>query len=1218
MRKKYKLRQAALAIFTSLRKRLHTFLYTPFPPLSINRFRVVKTLLSQKHPLIAARVILPGIFIGIVGSIGLITTINYSPHPAKALGDTANLWVDTNGGTCTRSATPAAYNDAAACGSFDAANDACQNGDTVFIKTGSYASQSFSGSNSRTSQCSISATSGETVTTSGLNFGGSSWIALSDVTVTGGTSSAPKTVSLGGGSSTTADHVTITNVSAYPGRIFMKGTYLTVQGGEFGGYDACLTGSEDDGIQVSYVTLASSNITIDGIYLHDIRRTCGSTHTDCIQFLGVDGGVIKNSRIQNCPTTGIIARPQGGSNVLNNLRIENNFVGPVLDGSEAYNIGTSPDNCTNIVISYNTFADGGSIDCVTTTGNTVRGNVIAGTASCADATYSYNAWSSGTACGTSGRICTASYVDAANRNYHLLSSDTCAIDRGDPANFPSTDFDGDVRPQASLADLGADEVVVPAGPTANLWVDSSGGTCTRQATPSTYVDSQACDTFDAAWDAASAGDTIRVKNGSYGIQHISGDKTSETFIIGESKSGVVVSGPDQDCYSAFGVSTEFCAEANHMTLEDVTINAGTNQNRAVGSLIVADDVTYRNVDVLGDFPDIYINDGGNGGNRFHWDGGTWGNPNPPARGCGANGFAGGEPVWVDGADDVTIESVTFNKQTVLLTGACAPPNNGHLEFLRLEDNTDNFTLRNNIYMPGSDSGSGYIFMSVNTNNNMKIIGNLFADNGGSTWAQVSNPCDWTIAYNTFDPSGDDGAVFACDTITWVGNLGPASAYPGCFGTHTKNVWGGSGSCGTDTFVGTTGLGVDSSGHLQAGSLAIDAGEANTASDLCTSISGLDSLDFEGDTRPQGAACDAGADEVTGGGSDTTSPTVSISAPSASAKLRGSVAVTASASDNTGVVGVQFKLDGINLGSEDTSSPYSITWDTTTATNGTHSLTAVARDAAGNTKTSTSVSVTVDNAAPTVSITTPANGATVSGSSVSITASAADTGGSGLAGVQFKLDGSGLLGAEDTVAPYSFTWDTTTLGDGSHTLTATARDAAGNTRTSSIITVTVDNSSPPPPDTTAPPAPSGLTKTGSTTSTISLSWNAVSDNSGGSGLSGYNIYRNGSFVTKVIGLTSYTDTGLAAGTSYSYQVSAVDNAANESAKSTSLSAATTAASSGGGTPKVKGDCNSDSHVTLVDLSILLSHYGKSYAAADFDSSGSVSLGDLSILLSNYGK
>jgi hypothetical protein len=94
--------------------------------------------------------------------------------------------------------------------------------------------------------------------------------------------------------------------------------------------------------------------------------------------------------------------------------------------------------------------------------------------------------------------------------------------------------------------------------------------------------------------------------------------------------------------------------------------------------------------------------------------------------------------------------------------------------------------------------------------------------------------------------------------------------------------------------------------------------------------------------------------------DMTAPTVSITAPAANAAVSGTISVTANASDNVGVVGVQFRLDGAALGSEDTTSPYSSSWNTTSATNAAHALTAVARDAAGNTRTSASVTVTVSN------------------------------------------------------------------------------------------------------------------------------------------------------------------------------------------------------------------------------------------------------------------
>jgi hypothetical protein len=95
-------------------------------------------------------------------------------------------------------------------------------------------------------------------------------------------------------------------------------------------------------------------------------------------------------------------------------------------------------------------------------------------------------------------------------------------------------------------------------------------------------------------------------------------------------------------------------------------------------------------------------------------------------------------------------------------------------------------------------------------------------------------------------------------------------------------------------------------------------------------------------------------------SDTTAPTVAISAPAGGSTVTGVITVSATASDNVGVAGVQFRVDGAALGAEDTTSPFSVSWSSAGASNGTHVLTAVARDAAGNQTTSASVSVTVAN------------------------------------------------------------------------------------------------------------------------------------------------------------------------------------------------------------------------------------------------------------------
>ncbi len=200
-------------------------------------------------------------------------------------------------------------------------------------------------------------------------------------------------------------------------------------------------------------------------------------------------------------------------------------------------------------------------------------------------------------------------------------------------------------------------------------------------------------------------------------------------------------------------------------------------------------------------------------------------------------------------------------------------------------------------------------------------------------------------------------------------------------------------------------------------------------------------------------------------SDSQPPTVSLTAPASGSLLSGNVDVTASASDNVGVVGVQFLLDNANLGSEETSPPFSIVWSTTAAALGNHSLSARARDAAGNTTTATAVSVMVDNQPPAVSVTAPAPGP-VAGT-VNVTASASDN--VGVASVQFQLDGASL-GAPVTTAPYSTSWNTTTATGGTHTLTAVARDTAGNPATSSSVQVTVDNQLPTVSVTAPAPGP----------------------------------------------------------------------------------------------------------------------------------------------------
>jgi hypothetical protein len=137
----------------------------------------------------------------------------------------------------------------------------------------------------------------------------------------------------------------------------------------------------------------------------------------------------------------------------------------------------------------------------------------------------------------------------------------------------------------------------------------------------------------------------------------------------------------------------------------------------------------------------------------------------------------------------------------------------------------------------------------------------------------------------------------------------------------------------------------------------------------TSVSGLaNGGSYTRYVRCQDAAANANPDDFTIAFSvanppppDPVPPTVSMTAPANNATVSGSVTVSANAGDNVGVVGVQFLLGGVPLGAEDTTAPYSITWNSTSVANGgPYQLSARARDAATNQTTATAVSVTVNN------------------------------------------------------------------------------------------------------------------------------------------------------------------------------------------------------------------------------------------------------------------
>ncbi|MEA2488316.1 MAG: hypothetical protein QOH21_108, partial [Acidobacteriota bacterium] len=170
----------------------------------------------------------------------------------------------------------------------------------------------------------------------------------------------------------------------------------------------------------------------------------------------------------------------------------------------------------------------------------------------------------------------------------------------------------------------------------------------------------------------------------------------------------------------------------------------------------------------------------------------------------------------------------------------------------------------------------------------------------------------------------------------------------------------------------------------------------------------------------------------------------------------------------------------------------------------------------------------DTTAPSTSIATPANGATVSGTA-SVTASASDD--VAVTSVEFYLDGA--LVATDNAAPYAWSWNTTTAANGTHALLSKAYDAAGNSASSSTVTVTVSNSAA---DTTAPIISNVASRKTSTTA-FEITWTT----------------NEPSTSVVVLNGTTYTDTALVTShrraftgkrnTAYTYTVRSADAAGN---------------------------------------------------------------------------
>jgi len=230
--------------------------------------------------------------------------------------------------------------------------------------------------------------------------------------------------------------------------------------------------------------------------------------------------------------------------------------------------------------------------------------------------------------------------------------------------------------------------------------------------------------------------------------------------------------------------------------------------------------------------------------------------------------------------------------------------------------------------------------------------------GVTSWADSGLAPNTTYSYtvSAIDPAGNSSAqsVAVQATTPPQGDTSPPTvptnlAVTGITTSTVSLAW----SASTDN-VGVAGYKIYRGG-VQVGVSGVvsytDTGLAASTTYTYT----VSAYDAAGNNSAQSAPVSA-----TTATPDTQAPTVSITSPANNQTVSGPTTIAANATDNVGVIGVQFQLDGGKLGTEMTSPPYSTSWDTTQTVNGPHVLTAIARDAAGNKATSLAVTVTVSN------------------------------------------------------------------------------------------------------------------------------------------------------------------------------------------------------------------------------------------------------------------
>ena len=378
-------------------------------------------------------------------------------------GTTANVWVDPSGGSCARSAAPVGWSDATACGSFNAAYQACRPGDVILVQNGAYGNQSFTTNGSAGSPgCTLKPAGAlGNVTVTSLNFSDTTWLTVQDLTSASSAHNSRANIDFDNAAKSPWDaHVSIVN-GTYGG-IFSRANYLLYKGLDLGDCDTGVCGAGEDGIKVSSAgcgpcsisTPGSHDVVFDGVYEHDVISN-GVGHVDCMQAYGASRITVKNSMFYNCPEQAFIftsltgAWAPGCTSCEDGQVFENDYIA-VFNGAggAALAIGDNgTSDCHNCIVrNVTALTKNSGLDFDPAT-SIIENNIFQSINHTCNSAFSYNVYI-GLGCGGTGaKTCTPTWTDSghSHANADLATSDTCAKGAGNPGNYSPLDIYGTAR-----------------------------------------------------------------------------------------------------------------------------------------------------------------------------------------------------------------------------------------------------------------------------------------------------------------------------------------------------------------------------------------------------------------------------------------------------------------------------------------------------------------------------------------------------------------------------------------------------------------------------------------------------------------------------------------------------------------------------------------------------------------------------------------------------